>query len=903
MARNQEDLTRLVVSLEARLKQFDSAMARASGTADKTTARIEARFRKMEKTLGEAGRNLFGGITAVAAIDAVAKAIDKLANIGEIAKRVNISTDALQALHEMAKRTGASVEQVDKALQSLAEQSATPDSFLAKLFQANGMSFDKNGETNLRRFMDLVKNAGGAEQQLALLTQVVGDKVGRELVEAFAAGGASIDTIFAEMTRKGTAHSGAQIQDAESIRDAYREVTGDIENLWENMVVILSKRIGLDGESIRLFGAEFENRIRTTIQEFEAIKKWLVPGEQSNNSDTLKSLEEQRATKMEQLAGAAAAGEPLRFINLRKAELAEIEKQIAALQRRNVVLSATEDHGVDRHAAGASSPITAGGTTKLPPSEEDKKAAAEKKALTKAIDDLILSTRREISALVDESEQTGQSIYEIQRLKKEKELLAKLDDAHREHGGVTTPEEIAQANALADAYGNISQAIADNQRKLSELRDYTDVVFGDMEQTLDQFVDTGKLSFKDLVVSILKDEAKLGIHKLLDLAENGQPGTGNGGLVGAMSKALGLNSSATTGTANITAGTVNVNSGLGGGLAAIAHPYRDQGAGAASANAVPVGAAPSAQQASAPNALLDLIGRAEGTDKGRGYNETLGYGAFTGGARNLTGMTLDQVRDLQRQMLANPANTFNSSALGRYQITGQTLDSLKTQLGLKGDELFDPAMQDRLAMTLAQRRGPDVAGLRNEWEGLRGVGGPDILGAYQQQMAASGKTLATSLDQVAKTASTGATDFAGSFLPALQSIIGIIAGGKSGGAPGAGGILSTILSLFGGARAGGGDVMPGRAYVVGEKRPELFVPRTGGKILPRLDMMRTPRLAGMGAARQHVAVAVTVDASPLLLATTDARAGRISARGDAGTLKTAARQAPGRISKFGQLGT
>lgn len=25
--------------------------------------------------------------------------------------------------------------------------------------------------------------------------------------------------------------------------------------------------------------------------------------------------------------------------------------------------------------------------------------------------------------------------------------------------------------------------------------------------------------------------------------------------------------------------------------------------------------------------LLDLIGKSEGTDKGRGYNETLGYGA------------------------------------------------------------------------------------------------------------------------------------------------------------------------------------------------------------------------------------------------------------------------------------
>ncbi|KRD71452.1 phage tail tape measure protein [Lysobacter sp. Root96] len=37
---------------------------------------------------------------------------------------------------------------------------------------------------------------------------------------------------------------------------------------------------------------------------------------------------------------------------------------------------------------------------------------------------------------------------------------------------------------------------------------------------------------------------------------------------------------------------------------------------------------------------------------------------------------------------------------------------------------------------------------------------------------------------------------------------------------------------FGGARAGGGDVWPNSAFLVGEEGPELFVPRTAGAILP-----------------------------------------------------------------------
>lgn len=41
-----------------------------------------------------------------------------------------------------------------------------------------------------------------------------------------------------------------------------------------------------------------------------------------------------------------------------------------------------------------------------------------------------------------------------------------------------------------------------------------------------------------------------------------------------------------------------------------------------------------------------------------------------------------------------------------------------------------------------------------------------------------------------------------------------------------------LSSLFGGFRAGGGPVQAGKAYVVGEKRPELFVPGQSGTVIP-----------------------------------------------------------------------
>lgn len=105
--------------------------------------------------------------------------------------------------------------------------------------------------------------------------------------------------------------------------------------------------------------------------------------------------------------------------------------------------------------------------------------------------------------------------------------------------------------------------------------------------------------------------------------------------------------------------------------------------------------------------LLDLIGKSEGTDKGRGYNETLAYGAYTGGDVDLVSMTLTQVDGLQTKMLRHPKNKFNSSALGRYQIVRTTMRAIRKTLGLSGSEKFDAEMQDRMACFLLGQRGID----------------------------------------------------------------------------------------------------------------------------------------------------------------------------------------------------
>lgn len=111
--------------------------------------------------------------------------------------------------------------------------------------------------------------------------------------------------------------------------------------------------------------------------------------------------------------------------------------------------------------------------------------------------------------------------------------------------------------------------------------------------------------------------------------------------------------------------------------------------------------------------LLDIIAKGEGTlPPKRNYNETLSYGAFTGGPVNLVGMTLDQIDQLQTKMLRHPSNKLNSSAVGRYQIVRTTMRNIRKNIlvsgkRLTGKELFDEGMQDRFATFLLGQSGID----------------------------------------------------------------------------------------------------------------------------------------------------------------------------------------------------
>jgi hypothetical protein len=128
------------------------------------------------------------------------------------------------------------------------------------------------------------------------------------------------------------------------------------------------------------------------------------------------------------------------------------------------------------------------------------------------------------------------------------------------------------------------------------------------------------------------------------------------------------------------------------------------------------------------------------TESGGDYNALYGYQNRQGGLFDdvkITDMTVDDALDF-----ANPKGRYGAfvstqtpdnriaTPMGAYQVVGRTLRDAKSGLGLKGDELMTPALQDKIGKWIYDTQGEGA------WEGLKGRGNMDgktggILGAMQ----------------------------------------------------------------------------------------------------------------------------------------------------------------------------
>jgi hypothetical protein len=170
--------------------------------------------------------------------------------------------------------------------------------------------------------------------------------------------------------------------------------------------------------------------------------------------------------------------------------------------------------------------------------------------------------------------------------------------------------------------------------------------------------------------------------------------------------------------------------------------------------------------------LLNIITRAEGTSdeqaraKGfaSGYDVPFGYGRFIMPEKPLSQMTIDEVKQFQSKLVdatrgrikgVNPR--YGTSAVGKYQIIGPTLQGLQRKLGISGSEIFSAELQDRMAIELLKESGMnrvDPVTFQNNvartWASIPKVDGTGVHGfaGVSQPLGATSQEVSRAISQI-----------------------------------------------------------------------------------------------------------------------------------------------------------
>ena len=130
----------------------------------------------------------------------------------------------------------------------------------------------------------------------------------------------------------------------------------------------------------------------------------------------------------------------------------------------------------------------------------------------------------------------------------------------------------------------------------------------------------------------------------------------------------------------------------------------------------------------------------------------------------------------------------------------------------------------------------DTQAFARDVDTMRGA----LEGPFKSGVARVGQALESALTRAITTGKLSLEDLKRLALQVTSEIASaaIRAGiGALGGSGSDGGLFSSAISALGGSfgvpgRATGGPVSPGRAYMVGERGPELFVPTASGQVVP-----------------------------------------------------------------------
>lgn len=473
------------------MRQYERAMAKASGTANKTAGDIERRFKRAESNLANFGRTFSSvlgiGLGAHGLLQLgrfIGSAVSDIANLADKADEAGTSIKNLQTLTSAGIGSGLDEEQIIRTLATLNDKLSEAEkqgNRLGEIFKANGLAIrDQNGNyidavVQLENIANLVKNAGSHQERLNIVTEIWGDKIGRKLIPLLVQGGEKISEMRRIAEEAGDAIDEGLVKRAEQFDDAWNQAMNS-----------------------------FSIRVKTGIFE--------------------------------------AATDMTAFLNLMKQALSILPGFTAFGSL--IELSQDVNRAFIKSGQG---PIFGK-----------------------------LGQRPDIGSLgaqaVGHARSGKRTVLPVDPIKG-------LGTAH-ETAAKSATKHAAATKDFTASIGDIPESVDEAKSSMEELEQLGDIVASNLERAFDEFIDSGKIKWKDFARSLVKDFASFGFRGLL-----GSAGGDGGGILGALFGAFGGSVNAGGGgiggslLTGISGGAVGPMSNLGGAslvqVQAVPGPYFD----------------------------------------------------------------------------------------------------------------------------------------------------------------------------------------------------------------------------------------------------------------------------------------------------------------------------------------
>jgi hypothetical protein len=533
------DLETLVISLEARVRGYEKEMQRARAATARAMKGIEketqASTAKLTAILSNAGARAgvafstglsalgAGGVVAGlglgALIDTARNAAAELAKIGDVAERVNVTAESLQALQFAAEQSGGSAEAVNSGLQKFTAglaDATTGSGDLFKVLKANDVAFtDLNGkvlptEQILMRFADVVANARTPAEQLEFAIRAFGRSAGPELVGLLSQGAQGVRDLMDDARKAGAVLDNEMIEKARKIDDAFAKVGRTVKVQVGGAIISAVSAMGEFVQALNQAQAASNNVAKAAANI--PTKLPLIGGSDVHESDLAADLR----NGIGRLSNAGGRGTSYDPNDLTPA----LGPYTPSRRGRSGAGNAPGSGRAANRYSVLPEPEGAGG-----------KAISEAQKLAESYQKLMEAARMRVAGLQLEQQALGLTAEAAETLRFKQELInqATRDDIE------LTPDRLRDIDEVAAAYGRLAVATDEAAREQQELNDTARQVMGGFIQDLRSGVE-----WADALSNALDRIADKLLNNVLEMAF---PSSGQGGIL----QALGLGARASGG--------------------------------------------------------------------------------------------------------------------------------------------------------------------------------------------------------------------------------------------------------------------------------------------------------------------------------------------------------------------